>query len=435
MVAIAPKGIDVRQTTIGGAGALVFRASLKNSAGTKVTTGTINLFLYQLMADGTLQQYDFHAGYNTFSAAAPNTASAAMNYQKPNGQDSGIWTYALTTLTGFTQGGIYIAQVSDQSGTPTAVPVDQEREFQYGGQQSDQATTVSGSPSVNVAGQSPGVLLATDLFQWLEKGEVIVSTGSGGVSNPNCNGNYFLCYRPDIIAASATLSANGGCAWMFLCTSGLLALIYDPTLNAGAGGWGLYSTGNSYWAYVSLLFYTGPSITGTYVIGGINLGSIAVAYGQPQNPPYNPQLFSALLAALSTSPIVLQSPVNQAGTLQIAQGTDYPSGNAINFGVPSTFMSLTGSTPSLEITPLVGGVPVTTPPIVIAGTIQTGSLVINGTTYTTWLQFTPTAAQTAQLANLAPNAYVYRVRCYWYTGQTITQTIEVVSQSPCTALW
>jgi hypothetical protein len=42
---LAPKGIDVRETTIGGATSLVFRASLKNSSGTKVSDRPETLFL------------------------------------------------------------------------------------------------------------------------------------------------------------------------------------------------------------------------------------------------------------------------------------------------------------------------------------------------------------------------------------------------------
>jgi hypothetical protein len=138
---------------------------------------------------------------------------------------------------------------------------------------------------------------------------------------------------------------------------------------------------------------------------------------------------------ISTSPIQVRSLIDAGGAMTIAQGTDYPT---ICFGVPSSFMSLAGSTPSLEITRMMGGVAKESPLLVQPGTLQTGSLTINGTTYTSWLQFTLTASQTAALTNLNPQSYVYRVRCYWYNSATppvITQTIEVVSQSPCTAVW
>jgi hypothetical protein len=50
---------------------------------------------------------------------------------------TGIWSYALSTLTGFTAGGLYIFDVSDESGTPTAFPPQQERQFQFGQAEGD----------------------------------------------------------------------------------------------------------------------------------------------------------------------------------------------------------------------------------------------------------------------------------------------------------
>ncbi len=146
----------------------------------------------------------------------------------------------------------------------------------------------------------------------------------------------------------------------------------------------------------------------------------------------------AIAATVSTSPIQVKNLIDGGGAMTIAEGTDYPAGRAICFGVPASFMSLAGSTPSLEFSALSGGVPAQQPLLAIAGTIQTGSITINGQTYTTWLQFTPTATETGDLTNLTPNVYVYRVRCYWYNSATppaVTQIIEVVSQSPCTATW
>jgi hypothetical protein len=149
-------------------------------------------------------------------------------------------------------------------------------------------------------------------------------------------------------------------------------------------------------------------------------------------------LMAAILAAVSMSPIEIRSPIDAGGAMTICQGADYPAGQAICFGVPSTFMSLAGATPSLEITQILGGVAAEKSLLVQPGTLQSGSITINGTTYTQWLQFTLTAEQTAALTNLNPSAYAYRVRCYWYdeaTPPAVTQTIEIVSQSPCTAVW
>jgi hypothetical protein len=145
-----------------------------------------------------------------------------------------------------------------------------------------------------------------------------------------------------------------------------------------------------------------------------------------------------IAATVSTSPIQIRNLIDAGGAMTIAEGTDYPAGRAICFGIPSAFMSLAGSTPSLEFTPLVGGVPSLQPFLKVTGSLQTGSITINGQVYTCWLQFTPTATQTGELTNLSPQAYVYRVRCYWYNDATppvATETIEVVSQSPCTATW
>ena len=132
--------------------------------------------------------------------------------------------------------------------------------------------------------------------------------------------------------------------------------------------------------------------------------------------------------------ISMGGPIDSGGTLYVNAGDDYPSGVAWQFGVPSGFMSLTGSTPTIDITRIIGGVASPTPILTITGQILTGSYTLNGVTYSTILQFTPTAAQTAKLTQWSPNAYVYRVRCIW-GSPTPTQTVTVVTPSPCTALW
>lgn len=127
------KGIDVRAT---GA-RLVFRASLKDATGAKLTSGTTTYRLYELQDDGNLLSYDFND--NTFKATALTTASASMTHQQGNNDthDTGIWTAALATLSGFTAGAIYLVQVNNSSAAPT----DQEREFQFGSAQGDLAVT------------------------------------------------------------------------------------------------------------------------------------------------------------------------------------------------------------------------------------------------------------------------------------------------------
>lgn len=126
---LAKQGIDVRQTT----GHLAFRAFLQDSLGAIVTSGTTSLYLYELQSDGTLKSYDWSD--NTFKTLALTTETQALTHRtgNNNGTNTGIWTYALTTLTGFTKGGIYFARVKNVGATPT----DQMREFQFGLEQGD----------------------------------------------------------------------------------------------------------------------------------------------------------------------------------------------------------------------------------------------------------------------------------------------------------
>ncbi len=164
MATLAPKGIDVRQTLLsGGNNSLVFRASVKNAAGQKVTTGNIWLYLYAVMNDGTLRQFDFSTyAFLASQSSTPGTAYGVMTHQQMGGSyyNTGIWTFALAynQIGGFTQGGVYIAQVTDADSTPLAVPVDQEREFQFGGQQGDGGIDALGNPQVALPPASQPVL-------------------------------------------------------------------------------------------------------------------------------------------------------------------------------------------------------------------------------------------------------------------------------------
>lgn len=133
------KGVDIRQS-----GLLVFRASLKDAAGVRVTSGAASLYLYELQSDGTLKSYDF--GDNTFKATALTTETAAMTHRAGNNAttNTGVWTFALGTLSGFTVGSVYLAVVSHA----TASPTQQEREFQYGSADGD-ATAAGGKIAAN----------------------------------------------------------------------------------------------------------------------------------------------------------------------------------------------------------------------------------------------------------------------------------------------
>jgi hypothetical protein len=139
------RGIDVRQS----GDRLVVRASLKDSAGARVATGTANLRLFEVQSDGTLKSYDFND--NTFKTTALTTATQALTHRQGdnNTYNTGVWTHALTTVSGFTRGNVYIVQVAHTS----ASPAEQEREFQYGEGEGDFTVSTTG-----------GVTLASDFY-------------------------------------------------------------------------------------------------------------------------------------------------------------------------------------------------------------------------------------------------------------------------------
>jgi len=118
------RGIDVRETS----DRLAFRAFLQDSAGALVTSGTTLLKLYELQNDGTLNSYDFDD--DTFKSGALTTETQALTHRQGDNSttDTGLWTYALTTVSGFTIGSIYFAMTNNSGASPT----DQQREFQFG---------------------------------------------------------------------------------------------------------------------------------------------------------------------------------------------------------------------------------------------------------------------------------------------------------------
>jgi hypothetical protein len=127
---VSTRGIDIRQET----DRIVFRVSLKDSAGAKVTTGTTELRLYRLTDTGTLEVYDWTT--NDFVATGAGTPDDETTMTQRDRRDStgadvatGIWTVVLSTLTNFAEGQVYIAQATNS----LAVPESQEREFQFGG--------------------------------------------------------------------------------------------------------------------------------------------------------------------------------------------------------------------------------------------------------------------------------------------------------------
>lgn len=132
-MAVSEKGIDVRQT---GAG-WTLRTHLRDSAGANLTTGTVNLRLYRIEDGANPLSYDFND--NTFKSTALTTETAAMTHRLGNNgtTDTGVWTYDLNTLTGFTAGAVYLQRVD----CATATPVTQYRELQYGSAEGDMTVT------------------------------------------------------------------------------------------------------------------------------------------------------------------------------------------------------------------------------------------------------------------------------------------------------
>lgn len=122
------KGINIRQV----GDRLLFRAVLIDSAGDKVIDGTTLLYLYEIQSDGTLKAYDWNS--HTFKTTTLTTETQNLTHRTTNNnsRDTGIWSYALTTVSGFTPGNIYITEIMNSNlGTSLF------REFQYGADESD----------------------------------------------------------------------------------------------------------------------------------------------------------------------------------------------------------------------------------------------------------------------------------------------------------
>lgn len=165
------RGVDVRETS----DRLLFRAFLQDSAGALVTSGTTTLKLYELQSDGTLLSYDFDD--DTFKAGALTTETLAMTHRQGNNSttNTGLWTVAQTTVTGFSLGSLYLAMVNNSGASPT----DQMREFQFGSRDGSYETIIHGT--VNDANTAPTttVFAAEDITEATAdhfNGRVIVFT-------------------------------------------------------------------------------------------------------------------------------------------------------------------------------------------------------------------------------------------------------------------
>lgn len=138
---MAYAGIDVRAT----GDRIIFDAFLVDSAGSEVSTGTSNLRIYRLDSTGVLSSYDFND--NTFKTTALTTETQTMTHRTGNNgtHNTGVWTFALTTVTGFAVGDVCYAKVTNTN----ALPNSQFRKFQYGNAEGD-LTVTSGRLNINV---------------------------------------------------------------------------------------------------------------------------------------------------------------------------------------------------------------------------------------------------------------------------------------------
>lgn len=132
---MATRGIDIRQAF----DRIILRASLKDSSGAKVTSGTTEMRVYRLEDDGTLDVLDWDSGTKDFVSSGATDDEVTMTHRQADGVDTGIWTYAITDATilaAFSLGQVYIVQVTNSGASPES----QEREFQFGGVEGDQVT-------------------------------------------------------------------------------------------------------------------------------------------------------------------------------------------------------------------------------------------------------------------------------------------------------
>jgi hypothetical protein len=112
---------------------IVFEIDLYDDVGAVLAGGTTLMYLLEVQNDGTLKTYDFSD--NTFKTTTPAAATQALTHRTAsNGTiNTGIWTFALTTLTGFTVGNEYIIFVVNANSSPGSV----KKKFLFGGTDRD----------------------------------------------------------------------------------------------------------------------------------------------------------------------------------------------------------------------------------------------------------------------------------------------------------
>lgn len=128
-MAQAPKGIDIRQTSTG----ILIDGFFQDASGAIATSGTTTAKLYEVQSDGTLKSFDFND--NTFKTTSLTTETMSLTHRQGNNSttNTGYWSGIVSTLTGFTVGGVYLALVNSTGASPT----DQMRKFQFGSAEGD----------------------------------------------------------------------------------------------------------------------------------------------------------------------------------------------------------------------------------------------------------------------------------------------------------
>jgi len=112
---------------------ILFRAALYDVADAKITSGTTSLRLWHIVpATGAVETYDFND--DTFKTGAVTTPTATMTHRQAENStyNTGVWTYRHATLTDFTVGDKYVAEVSH-----TSLTRELHIEFQYGSTEGD----------------------------------------------------------------------------------------------------------------------------------------------------------------------------------------------------------------------------------------------------------------------------------------------------------
>lgn len=293
------KGLDVRQT----GNQLVFRGLLQDSSGALVTSGTTSLYIYELQSDGTLKSYDFND--NTFKTTALTTETASMTHRTGNnsGTNTGIWSYSLSTLSGFTAGSIYLARIKNTSASPN----DQYREFQYGSAEGDLVVTANGTGVGEInsdvkfwsgaAVASPAVsgVPKVDVTDWLGSAPNALSSGRVDVVTNAIGSGVITSTAINTGAITSTAFASGA--------------ITNTALASGAISASTFAAS----AITNTVLATGAISSGTFASGAITNTVLAS---------------SAISASTFTAGAILDQTLSghtTAGTIGGAISVTYPS--------------------------------------------------------------------------------------------------------------